>query len=147
MAAPALQQQALDTLFTLFAALRGEMRASFNDSPPGLAPMHMRVLKHCLHHAGTSQQALVRASGRDKGQIARLVKDLDEQGLLQRQPDPADGRSQLLTPTPAGRAACQQFRQQEAAVARRLFESMSPADVQSFIDQLAALRQRLGPPG
>ena len=140
-----LSQQALDSLFALFAALRGGLREALQGGPEGLAPMHLRMLKHCLKHPGTSQQALVQASGRDKGQIARLVKELDAQGLLLREADPHDGRSQRLTLTPAGRAACQRFRQHEQAVAQRLFGPMSGPEVQALIEQLGTLRGRLLP--
>lgn len=38
----------------------------------------------------------------DKGRISRAVRELEQLGLLQRAPDPADGRSTLLSPTPEG---------------------------------------------
>ena len=140
---PELSQQALDALFALFAALRGGLRDALQDGPEGLAPMHLRMLKHCLKHPGTNQQALVQASGRDKGQVARLIKELDAQGLLLREADPDDGRSQRLTLTPAGRAACQRFRRHESAIAQRLFEAMAAEEIQALIDQLGVLRGRL----
>ena len=143
---PELSQQALDGLFALFAALRGGLRDALQDGPEGLAPMHLRMLKHCLKHPGTNQQALVQASGRDKGQVARLIKELDAQGLLLREADPDDGRSQRLTLTPAGRAACQRFRRHESAIAQRLFEPMAVGEIQALIDQLGLLRDRLTGP-
>ena len=73
-----------------------------------------------------------------------MVKELDAQGLLLRQTDPADGRSQRLTLTAAGRAACQRFRKHESAMAQRLFGPMPAHEIQALIDQLALLRIRLG---
>jgi DNA-binding MarR family transcriptional regulator len=140
-----LPQQTLDALLGLFAAMRVHMRDSLSGNPQGLAPMHQRMLKFCMQHPGASQQALVQASGRDKGQVARLIKDLEAQGLLLREADPADGRSQRLKLTPAGRAACQRFRKHELAIAQRMFDTMSAHELQSLIDQLGAMRDRLRP--
>ena len=134
-------------LFAQFGALRSGLRDALQDGPEGLAPMHLRMLKHCLRHPGTSQQALVQASGRDKGQVARWIKEPDAQGLQLRESDPAVGRSQrlmlTLTLTPAGRAACQRFRRHESAIAQRLFEPMAAGEIQALIDQPAVLRDRL----
>jgi DNA-binding MarR family transcriptional regulator len=38
----------------------------------------------------------------DKGQISRTVRELEQLGLIQRTPDPDDGRSSLLSPTAEG---------------------------------------------
>ena len=38
----------------------------------------------------------------DKGQISRTVRELEGLGLIARTPDPEDGRSSLLSPTPEG---------------------------------------------
>jgi DNA-binding MarR family transcriptional regulator len=142
-AADDLPQQGLEALLELFAAMRGRLRDALRDSPGALAPMHQRMLRHCLQHPGASQQALAQASGRDKGQIARLIKELETQGLLVREADPSDGRMQRLRVTAAGRAAHQRFRKQEAVIARRMFEAMTAGEIEGLIDQLGRLRETL----
>ena len=47
-----------------------------------LNPMEARVLGFFARHPGATQSALAAHSGRDKGQLARLVNGLREKGLL-----------------------------------------------------------------
>ena len=42
--------------------------------------------------------------------MAQTVSQLEESGLVERQPDPADGRQQLITLTPRGEASIADFR-------------------------------------
>jgi DNA-binding MarR family transcriptional regulator len=142
---PELCQEANEALLDLFATMRRSMREALGAGTHALAPMQLRMLRHCQRHPGASQQTLVQASGRDKGQVARMVKELEAQGLLTREADPDDGRSQRLRLTAAGRAACERFRRHEAAIAQRMFGAMSARELQALIDQLTAMRARLKP--
>jgi DNA-binding MarR family transcriptional regulator len=76
--------------------------------------------------------------------LSRLVDRLAERGLLQRQPDPADGRSVRLTLTDAGRALQRQIGRRHARrVARALTAALSPGELR----QLETIGRKLaGPP-
>src|SRR3954449_839158 len=50
-----------------------------------------------------TQAALARAIGADKTRLIAVLDDLQERGLIQREPDPADRRVRLLDLTDAGR--------------------------------------------
>lgn len=50
-----------------------------------------------------AQAALARSIGADKTRIIPVLDDLQERGLIEREPDPADRRIRLLRLTPAGR--------------------------------------------
>src|SRR5256714_12966670 len=52
-----------------------------------------------------TQAALARAIGADKTRIIGVLDDLQERGLIQRRPDPADRRVRVLALTPAGQRA------------------------------------------
>ena len=52
-----------------------------------------------------TQAALAQAISADKSRIIGVLDDLQERGLIQRQPDTADRRVHLLSLTPAGRPA------------------------------------------
>src|SRR2546423_15713298 len=52
-----------------------------------------------------TQAALARAIGADKTRIIGVLDGLQERGLIQRRPDPADRRMRAASLTPAGRAA------------------------------------------
>ncbi|PXW97416.1 DNA-binding MarR family transcriptional regulator [Sphaerotilus hippei] len=126
-----------------FEALKGRMRQCLLDAGETLAPMHLRILGQCLHQPGVSQQVLAQATGRDKGQIARLTRELVDQGLLTREVDPHDRRSLQLRVTDAGRAACGRFAHHEQAMAARMFGTMPVQDLERFIAQLTEVRSRL----
>ena len=72
------------------------------DGPHDITHMDAKVLGFFARHPGATQSDLVVHSGRDKAQLARLIKGLREQGLLDAEPDPDDRRNQRLSLTAAG---------------------------------------------
>ncbi|MBU4464656.1 MAG: MarR family winged helix-turn-helix transcriptional regulator [Actinobacteria bacterium] len=69
---------------------------------PGMLPGAYKVFTTIVHRGSVTQSALVGILLADKGQISRTVRELEDLGLVMRTPDPADGRSSLLSPTPLG---------------------------------------------
>ncbi|WP_138512934.1 MarR family winged helix-turn-helix transcriptional regulator [Rhodoferax bucti] len=94
----------------------------------GLGPLHMHALCLCQQQPGAPQQVLVQALGRDKGQMARLIRDLEDHGLLTRSTDERDRRVWRLYLTPDGEARCAWFTALEAQVAHDLMAHLSPDD-------------------
>ena len=140
------QRDALEAFLALFGSLKQAMRVQLQaDGGADWTPMHLRMLQLCQRHPGITQQGLTGLSGRDKGQVARLVKDLLDQGLLSREAHPDDRRSHRLRPSPAGEAACAQFERMQAAVAAQVFGGLTAAELAAFTGQLEALRERLAP--
>jgi len=86
------------------------------DSAHDITHMDGKVLGYFARHAGATQSDLAVDSGRDKAQLARLIKGLREKGLLQAEADEADRRNQRLSLTVDGRAVHRALQQQ----ARRL---------------------------
>jgi DNA-binding MarR family transcriptional regulator len=65
--------------------------------------------------------------------LSRLVDRLAGRGLVERRPDPADGRSVLLSLTEAGRAAQRQIGRQHARdVARAMTAGLDPAELRQL---------------
>ena len=69
---------------------------------PGMLPGAYKVFTTIVRRQSVPQSALVEALMADKGQISRTVRELEQLGLIERTPDPADGRSSLLSPTALG---------------------------------------------
>lgn len=64
---------------------------------PDLSPVAYSMLM-ALHDVGPQRaSALVELFAIDKGAVSRQVQQLIELGLVERRPDPADGRAQILT--------------------------------------------------
>ncbi|GAA1751395.1 hypothetical protein GCM10009810_09650 [Nostocoides vanveenii] len=72
--------------------------------------------------------------------VSRAVAGLERAGLLDRIPDPADGRAHLVTLTPGGHAVLANLREQRQAWFTELLHDWSDADV----DHLLTLLRRLG---
>ncbi|TDU73616.1 MarR family transcriptional regulator [Streptomyces sp. KS 21] len=86
-----------------------------------------------------TQAALARDIGADKTRIIGVLDDLEERGLIRRQPDPADRRARVLSLTPAGRRmrdAVQSAIQQRE---ERLLARLSEADRRGFLNALQTL--------
>jgi DNA-binding MarR family transcriptional regulator len=131
-------------LMTIFGRAQQLLKTRMQDQDlTGLGPLHMHTLRLCQQQPGAQQQVLVQALGRDKGQMARLVRDLEDRGLLTRTTDEADRRVWRLNLTPEGDARCAWFVALEAQVAQDLMGHLSPADSTQLNRTLQTVQARL----
>ncbi|PWU49731.1 MarR family transcriptional regulator [Micromonospora globispora] len=86
-----------------------------------------------------TQTALARTIGADKTRIIGVLDDLQQRGLIRREPDPADRRVHLLRLTPAGRRLHTKLRRAIRQEEDRLLNRLSVADRQVFLRVLQAL--------
>lgn len=103
--------------------------------PHELTHLEGRLLGFFAHHPGATLRDLVAHQKQDKGQLARLVKSLRDQGLLQGEGDAADRRSVRLSLTPEGEAIHKTLRRQVASLSGIAVKGLSGAEC----GQLAAL--------
>jgi MarR family transcriptional regulator, organic hydroperoxide resistance regulator len=100
------------------------------------------VLTALVEQPVRTQAALAQAINADKSRIIGVLDELQERGLIHRQPDETDRRVHLLSLTPAGdqlrRAVEAGIRQEEEEVLALL----SPADRDTFLRSLKALYER-----
>jgi DNA-binding MarR family transcriptional regulator len=80
-----------------------------------------------------TQAALARAIGADKTRIIADLDDLQERGLIEREPDPADRRVRLLQLTAAGRKLHAAIRTAIRAEEERLLSGLTLADKRLFL--------------
>lgn len=73
--------------------------------PTGMQPQEFGVLRTVAMEEGISQQACGHALKVAPSQMVALVDSLEEKGLVERRPDPADRRVRALHVTPKGRRA------------------------------------------
>jgi DNA-binding MarR family transcriptional regulator len=59
----------------------------------------------------------------------RILRGLEEEGLVQRTPDPKDGRSALISLTGEGRERLRRLRQRKNAYLARRMRDLDPGDV------------------
>lgn len=127
-------------LFSGYKAAMGQALSAYSGPPP----MMLRMLQLCVRNPGITQQTLADVTGRDKAQIARLIKVLLEEELLERKPHPQDKRSHSLWPTVAGHAALLMFEKAQTRVAAQLFGELDPAQLKEITEQWRDMHTRLG---
>ncbi|MEU1971064.1 MarR family transcriptional regulator [Microbacterium sp. NPDC019599] len=104
--APEARTQAVRALEAEFGELFTQVRRVMSESAhrvsPGMLPGAYKVFTTIVRRGTTTISALAETLLADKGQISRTVRELEALGLVSRAPDPEDGRSMLLSPTPEG---------------------------------------------
>jgi DNA-binding MarR family transcriptional regulator len=85
------------------------------------------------------QAVLAQAIGADKTRIIEILDDLQERGLIRREPDPTDRRARLLALTPAGRRLRDQVRRAIRREEQRLLKGLPTDDRAVFLRSLQRL--------
>lgn len=100
------------------------------------------VLTALVEQPVRTQAALAQAINADKSRIIGVLDELQERGLIRRQPDEADRRVHLLSLTPAGDRL---RRSVEAGIRRReeeVLAVLAPGRRDAFLESLKALYER-----
>ena len=93
-----------------------------------------------LHADGPlSQQALAGRLRLQKSTVSRLVDELGRDGTVERQPNPADGRSVLIALTPAGHRKAERLRAAQTDLFAALLADISAAERRQLADLLDRL--------
>ena len=117
---------------------RSQLFQALRQGAHELTHMESKVLGFYAHRPGATQSDLAQHSGRDKAQLARLVKGLRERGLLQGEPDPEDRRNVHLRLTEDGLAIQRALQRQARQLEAQAVTGLAPADKAQL---LALLRQ------
>ena len=103
------------------------------------------VLNALDGHPARTQAALALAIGADKTRIITTFDDLQQAGLIAREPDPADRRARLLSITAAGQRARRAVQAEIQANEDRVLSRLPAADRVAFLRAAQALSAL--PPG
>lgn len=90
------------------------------------------VLSGLARTGPLSAADLGREIGLDRTTVTRRADRLEAAGLVERRPDPADGRATLLTPTSRGRDAVAATRRRLAAAIEDSLASWPEGDARTF---------------
>ena len=124
----------------VFSRLRRRMKESYDTE--GLTPSQTSALSR-LSKDGPKSASDLAAEERVRPQsMAATLSVLDERGLIQRRPDPDDGRRQLLSLSTAGRDLLDDKRRaSEEWLARALQDRCTEPERQTLIEALALLER------
>jgi DNA-binding MarR family transcriptional regulator len=122
------------------AALRWRAELDRRLREVGLTPTQFLLLASTgwvEHTQGSpTQQQVAQTAGADRMMTSKVVKNLEDAGLLRRTPDPADARAYRLQLTPAGRRTARKAIAIAAALDKELF-SDSPASLREALQRIA----------
>lgn len=135
------KQDLLDQLQQLTAELRGQFFQQLGPELPGLTAMHGRLVLMIAKTSGTTAQQLSELLRRDKAQITRLLNDLQQATLIQRQTDPNDGRRQLLLLSDQGQQLAARLKTQKRQIAGKMLTGLT-SDQQHYMTELLAQMYR-----
>lgn len=136
----------LELIHVVMHQVRSQQTQVLRGGPHAITHMETKVLGFFGRHPGATQTDLAQHSGRDKAQLARLIKGLREQGLLDAQADTVDRRSVRLALTAQGRALLDVLEQASAHLAVQAVAGLSAAEQGQLLALLQRVRQNLAAP-
>jgi DNA-binding MarR family transcriptional regulator len=101
-AAASPASEVMESVHAIMHLYRSRHQRSLRTDEHELAHMEIKVLGFFARNPNASQSELVAYSGRDKAQVARLIRGLRERGLLDARADELDRRSRRLSLTGQG---------------------------------------------
>ncbi|MEV4808064.1 MarR family transcriptional regulator [Nonomuraea sp. NPDC049421] len=120
----------------------GRLRRRLESLPSGggLSPAQASVLTRLSKHGPASASELAAAERVRPQSMAKIVVSLEQAGLVERNPDPEDGRRQVITLTEQGAARRQGDREaRQAWLAATLRERGSEEQIRAVITAMALL--------
>lgn len=132
-------EDVLELVHSVMHRYRALQYRFLRDGPQDITHMEGKVLFFFERHPGATQSDLASHSGRDKAQLARLIKTLRDKGLLDAKTDEVDRRQVRLSISDAGLTVQRELKRQAKQVSVQALAGLS-AEEQS---QLAALLKRV----
>jgi len=139
-------EEVLDLIHRIMHQYRSQQYQVLREGPHDITHMESKVLHYFGHHPGATQNQLAQDSGRDKAQLARLIKGLREHGLLAGEADAADRRQVRLSLTANGRAVLSTLQQQAWQLNTRAMAGLTAAEQQQLLALLQRVRGNLNAP-
>jgi DNA-binding MarR family transcriptional regulator len=129
----------LELVHSVMHAYRTVQYRVLRDGPHEITHMDSKVLGFFGRNPGATQSELAQHSGRDKAQLARLIKGLRDRGLLAAEIDAADRRNVRVSLTTDGQRVQRTLHQQAKRLSAKAAAGLSAMER----GQLLALLRRL----
>lgn len=106
-----------------------------------MTPTQLTSLATIDRHQVLTPGELAEIEGVRRPSITRVVGNLVDEGMIEKRPDPSDGRCSLLTVTPAGHAYLDEHRSRKNAWLARMLERLDEEESR-VLEQAAAILER-----
>jgi DNA-binding MarR family transcriptional regulator len=111
---------------------------------PDLQPASYLLLSHLVTHGPSRASTVAEQFGIDKGAISRQVQHLVELGLLDRAPDPADGRATLVSASADAQSRLSEVNRHRRKQLDEVLGDWDDDDLASFVGLLSRYNTSLG---
>jgi DNA-binding MarR family transcriptional regulator len=108
----------------------------------GLTPTSVAALASIDRHGPLTPSELARIEAVKRPTVTRTLGCLEREGLIERTPDPADGRSALVAINAAGRERLRRLRGRKNAYLARRMRDLPAADVET-LERAAEILDRM----
>jgi DNA-binding MarR family transcriptional regulator len=144
MAAKTPDTDLSDTASQLRNAIVRTSRALRQDAAgeSGLSPTQTAVLASINRSGPLTPSELAEIERVKRPTMTRTLACLEREGLIERAPDPADGRSSLVAVNDAGRERLARLRRRKSAYLARRLRKLEPEEVETLA-RAAALLDRM----
>jgi DNA-binding MarR family transcriptional regulator len=139
----ATAEDVFESIHTVMHLFRSAQYRVLHGGPHDLTHMEFKVLGFFARNPSATQSDLVAHSGRDKGQLARLISGLKERGFLRARADEGDHRSVRLHLTSGGRAVHQTLQRQGRRLSKVAVTGLSAEERRQLVALLHRVRTNL----
>ncbi len=123
-----------NALIDIINGLKQSMRVAMNQHNVSLSPLYFIVLKHIDEDEQCTAIKLASKLQKDKGQITRLIKELEVQELLTREPNTKDKRSFFLSLTRKGKNCYKTLEKHDIEALQVMMQGLSDEQIAAFIE-------------
>ncbi|MEU7871453.1 MarR family transcriptional regulator [Dactylosporangium sp. NPDC049140] len=129
----------LPTRLLSLAAMRSDRRVNEGLARAGARKWHYAMLATLAESGPASQAQLSERTGIFRSDVVAVVNELAERGQVERAPNPADRRRNVITLTAAGRRQLARLDELIAEAETDVFAALTPAERQELVRLLSAL--------
>jgi len=126
------------------AAIHLLRRVRVEDDKSGLSPARLSALSVVVFGGPLSLGRLAEAEQVTPPTMTRLVQALEQEGMVERRPDPDDGRGVLIAATRAGYKLLNEARQRRIRRLVGLLGALPPAQLRAVSQATDALTELFG---
>ncbi|MEU8226346.1 MarR family transcriptional regulator [Kribbella sp. NPDC048915] len=111
----------------------------------GARAYHFRLLATLVEFGPASQATLGRRSSIDRSDVVAALNELEEDGFVERSPDPEDGRRNVITITTAGKRHYRRLTKLIGSAQEEIFAPLSATDrtrLTAILGKLLAYHQQ-----
>lgn len=135
--------EVFETIHDIMHLYRSRQYRALREGGHDLTHMDTKVLGFFARRPGATQSDLAAHSGRDKAQLARLIRGLRDRGLLEARVDEEDRRSTRLQATAEGLAVFAHLQRQRILLSGVAIADLEDDERMHLISLLRRVHERL----